>query len=153
MSKVHHAAITTEDVDTSLRFWVEGLGFSVLMDEAFEGDWPTLFGVTTTELRSLFLGSPSDSNCGIVELVQFERIEDEQPGDRVAVPPVPLRQGFFLLSLHADLDSVLPRLSALGVGGDPRVSEVAPGVRLCVVIDPNGVVVELMDGAYDLTAG
>ena len=49
-----------------------------------------------------------------------------------------------LLSLHADLDAVLPRLAALGVGGEPVVAAVA-GVRLAVVRDPNGVQVELMD--------
>ena len=49
-----------------------------------------------------------------------------------------------LLSLHADLDTVLPRLAALGVGGEPIVAAVG-GVRLAVVRDPNGVQVELMD--------
>ena len=53
-------------------------------------------------------------------------------------------EGFFLLSLSADLDEVLPRLDALGVGGQPTVAAVGP-VRLAVVHDPNGVRVELMD--------
>jgi hypothetical protein len=52
--------------------------------------------------------------------------------------------GFFLLSLFADLDAVLPRLADLGVGGVPKVIDVQ-GVRLAVVHDPNGVRVELMD--------
>jgi hypothetical protein len=50
----------------------------------------------------------------------------------------------FLLSLYADLDEVLPRLAQLGVGGEPRVAMLGP-VRLVVVTDPNGVMVELMD--------
>jgi len=49
-----------------------------------------------------------------------------------------------LLSLYADLDEVLPRLAALGVGGEPVVEPLGP-VRLAVVHDPNGVRVELMD--------
>ena len=53
-------------------------------------------------------------------------------------------EGFFLLSLYADLDTVLPRLAALGVGGEPTLEPVGP-VRLAVVHDPNGVRVELMD--------
>jgi len=48
------------------------------------------------------------------------------------------------LSLYADLDAVLPRLAALGVGGTPTVEAVG-AVRLAVVHDPNGVRVELMD--------
>ncbi len=41
------------------------------------------------------------------------------------------RPGLFLLSLFADLDEVLPRLAALGVGGEPRVAARArpPGGR------------------------
>ena len=52
--------------------------------------------------------------------------------------------GFFLLSLSVDLDTVLPRLAGLGLGGQPVVTPVGP-VRLAVVHDPNGVRVELMD--------
>ena len=48
------------------------------------------------------------------------------------------------MSLYADLDTVLPRLAALGVGGEPTLEPVGP-VRLAVVHDPNGVRVELMD--------
>jgi hypothetical protein len=51
-----------------------------------------------------------------------------------------------LLSLFADLDNVLPRLAELGVGGEPVVAAVGP-TRLAVVLDPDGVRVELMDTA------
>ena len=33
----------------------------------------------------------------------------------------------------------------MGLGGDARVVDAAPGVRLGVVFDPNGIMVELMD--------
>ena len=42
--KIHHSAICTRDLDASVRFWRDGLGFVEQMDERFEGDWPTLFG-------------------------------------------------------------------------------------------------------------
>ena len=158
MSRVHHSAIVTRNVDESRRFWCEGLGFSVLMDESFDGDWPRLFGATTTRLRSLFLGASGDTESGIVELVDFGRQDDAAVGgvasrsraDDLRPPPEP---GFLLLSLRANLDEVLPRLARLGLGGEPETAEVAPGVRLCVVTDPNGVLVELMDGASDPTTG
>jgi glyoxylase I family protein len=38
---IHHSAICVRDVEASLRFWRDGLGFEVLMDERFTGDWPT----------------------------------------------------------------------------------------------------------------
>ena len=156
--KIHHSAIVTNEVEKSLLFWTEGLGLSILMDEKFDGDWPKLFGATSTRLRSLFLGSPDDPHCGIVELVELGRLDAEEDAViqgqvEIGPPGASPMPGFLLLSLHADLAEVLPRLAALGLGGEPRVAEVAPGVRLCVVTDPNGVVVELMDGASEPVAG
>jgi catechol 2,3-dioxygenase-like lactoylglutathione lyase family enzyme len=113
------------------------------MDGDFDGDWPHLFGADTERLHSVFLGSPDRTDAGIVELVRFGGVDaDDRTGERQ-----PLATGFFLVSLEAELDVVLPRLAGLGLGGEPRVTEVAPGVRLCTVTDPDGVLVELMDGA------
>ena len=111
MAKVHHSAIVTRDVEASLVFWRDGLGLDVLMDETFEGPWPELFGTASTKLRSIFLGDASAGDSGIVELVARPRVRP-QPTRRRHVPA----EGFFLLSLFADLDEVLPRLAALGVG-------------------------------------
>lgn len=138
MAKVHHSAIVTRDVEASLVFWRDGLGLDVLMDETFEGPWPELFGWDATTLRSVFLGDASAADGGIVELVASAGTVEGSPGPGSNV------EGFFLLSLFADLDVVLPRLAELGVGGDPTVSAVGP-TRLAVVHDPNGMRVELMD--------
>jgi glyoxylase I family protein len=138
VAKVHHSAIATRDVEASLVFWRDGLGLQVLMDHSFEGPWPELFRAASTMLRSVFLGEAGAPDSGIVELVALENTAP--PG---AAPPGPA-EGFFLLSLYADLDTVLPRLAALGVGGEPTVAAVGP-VRLAVVHDTNGVAVELMD--------
>lgn len=140
MAKVHHSAIVTQDLETSLVFWRDGLGLDVLMDETFEGPWPELFGWRSATLRSVFLGEAAAGDSGIVELVASEGTSADVPAPGGNV------EGFFLLSLFADLDEVLPRLAALGVGGEPTVSAVGP-TRLAVVHDPNGVRVELMDTA------
>jgi catechol 2,3-dioxygenase-like lactoylglutathione lyase family enzyme len=138
VARVHHAAIGTRDVEASLAFWRDGLGFDVLMDHSFEGPWPELFGGTATTLRSVFLGDPAAPESGIVELVDLDGMAPAfEPGPGPAA-------GFFLLSLYADLDVVLSRLAGLGLGGEAVVASVGP-VRLAVVHDPNGVRVELMD--------
>lgn len=142
MAKVHHSAIATRDVEASLVFWRDGLGLAVLMDHEFEGPWPELFGARARTLRSVFLGEAGALESGIVELVAFEGTAPSRAGAD-AGPSGPV-EGFFLLSLYADLDIVLPRLAALGVGGEPTLEPVGP-VRLAVVHDPNGVRVELMD--------
>lgn len=138
MPAIHHTAICTRDVDASLRFWRDGLGFQVLMDETFTGDWPTLLRAPDTSLRSVFLGDPANADSGIVELVDLGPVDDGAPGDGSPSP------GFLLVSLMTDLDAALDRLAELGLGGAPRRIE-ASGVGMAVVTDPDGVVVELID--------
>ena len=60
MLGVHHAAICTADVERSLRFWRDGLGFTELFDRTFSGNWPELFGAVSDQLRSIFLGDPQN---------------------------------------------------------------------------------------------
>ena len=105
---------------------------------------PSSSAARGTSLRSVFLGDPSGPESGIVELVELDGMAP--PVDAASAPVA----GFFLLSLYADLDAVLPRLAGLGLGGEPVVAPVGP-VRLAVLHDPNGVRVELMDTAAQAT--
>jgi catechol 2,3-dioxygenase-like lactoylglutathione lyase family enzyme len=147
MTQVHHTAIRVTDVERSLRFWSEGMGFRVLMDRTFEGDWPTLFGAAVTSLRSLFLGDPGSPDSGLVELVFLDRTKSEagppEVGHGVARLP---SQGFMLVSIMTDVDATLARLDVLELGGDPRQISVT-GIQMCTVVDPDGVLVELVDSA------
>ena len=135
--KAHHTAICTVDVDESLRFWRDGLGFEVLMDMVFEGGWRELFDAPTDSLRSIFLGDPADQTAGVVELVDFGPVPDAAP----AVGPA---TGFFLVSVYTGVDAALARLAELDLGGEARRIEVH-GVAMAVVTDPNGLRVELID--------
>ncbi len=137
MPVVHHTAICTRDVEASLHFWRDGMGFTVMMDEQFEGDWPTLLRGPQTSLRSVFLGDPAAST-GIVELVDLGPVDDRGP------QPPPVGTGFLLVSVMADVKDTLARMSSLGLGGVPRRIETF-GVAMSTVVDPNGVVVELID--------
>ena len=142
MSGIHHAAIVTADVDSSKRFWCDGLGLAELFDYTFTGDWPTLFNASTDKLRSVFLGDPNTPDTGIVELVQFEGTE---PAPK---PPDVPTFGFFLLSLQRDVEPTLATLATLGF--DDRVRRIempAPGgktVAMAVITAPDGVRVELI---------
>lgn len=136
MTKAHHTAICTNDVDASLSFWRDGLGLAVTMDHEFDGDWPTLFEAPSKRLRSVFLGDPTDPSAGIVELVDLGPLAE--PGGGTAPTT-----GFFLVSVYLDVEATLTRLAALGLGGEPRRIEVH-GVAMAVVRDPNGVRVELI---------
>ncbi len=139
-NKVHHSAICTMDLATSLAFWRDGIGLREQMDETFKGDWPTLFGSRQPTLRSIFLGDPADTMSGLVELVEFEGGVDEG-----AAPPPSPTVGFFLLSVYTSVEETLGRLAELGLGGPPRRIALPVGVEMAVVRDPNGVLVELID--------
>ena len=139
MPVIHHSAICVRDVEASLRFWRDGIGFRVVMDERFEGDWPTLLRAPSRHLRAIFLGDPGRPDAGIVELVDLGAAE--RPGDDAAAGAT---TGFLLLSVVADVDATLARLAELGLGGSPRRIDVS-GVAMAVVQDPDGVLVELVD--------
>ncbi len=138
--RIHHTAICTSDIELSLRFWRDGLGFSEQMDERFEGDWPALFNAPQPALRSVFLGDPTDSTAGILELVEFEG----GVGAASAPSPVP-SVGFFLVSVYLSVDNTLAQLERLGMGGPPTRIALPGPVHMAVVHDPNGVKVELID--------
>jgi catechol 2,3-dioxygenase-like lactoylglutathione lyase family enzyme len=139
---VHHSAICTADVELSLKFWRDGLGFAELFDHTFNGDWPELFGAESDQLRSVFLGDPQTPDTGIVELVVFEGAGDAP--DPAARP----RHGFFLLSLQRDVDATLSALAALGFSdGVRRIGVPGPKgttVPMAVITAPDGVLVELI---------
>jgi len=139
---IHHTAIVTADVEASMRFWRDGLGFTELFDYTFTGDWPTLFGAATDQLRSIFLGDPALADTGIVELVV---LDGAQPSPSASDAPA---YGFFLLSLQRDVDATLTALADLGFdNGVRRIEMPAPGgkkVAMAVITAPDGVRVELI---------
>jgi glyoxylase I family protein len=142
-AKIHHSAICVRDFDTSLRFYRDGLGLSLLWEREFEGDWPTLFGAPEPKLHSAFLGDPGTPDAGIVELVEFVGGMDD--GTAQGAKP---QLGFFLLSFYVDVDDTLARLADLGLGGEPRRIAVKgmaeQHVPMATVRDPDGVIVELI---------
>ena len=145
MPGIHHTAIVTSDVDAALRFWRDGLGLVELFDHTFTGDWRTLFGADTDQLRSIFLGDQVTPDTGIVELVVL---------DGSAWGPMPSDAptfGFFLLSLQRDVDATLTALDELGFrDGVRRIEMPAPGgktVAMAVITAPDGVRVELIGPA------
>lgn len=139
---IHHAAICTADVELSLRFWRDGLGFTELFDQTFTGNWPELFGAKTDRLRSVFLGDPDTPDTGIVELVVLDGADDAAP------PPARPRHGFFLLSLQRDVEAALSGLASLGFADGVRRTTIAGPdgrtVPMAVITAPDGVLVELI---------
>jgi len=149
--RLHHGAICVDDVEASLRFYRDGLGLAVLVDQVFEGDWPALFGAPSRSLRSVMLGDPARPDAGIVELVVFGGVGPDHAGSAGSEvvstsPSPPPRRGFFLLSFFVDVPATLTRLAALGYHQVRRIEQPGPRgpVLMATVYDPNGVLVELI---------
>jgi len=138
---IHHTVIRVRDMERSLAYWREGVGLELMMDGEFEGDWPTLFNVPSTSLRSVFLGD-ADRGGGILELVDFGT-----PGSRQSAADVP-PEGLMLVAFQCAIDPVLARLEAMGGEGPLReiTAQSARGpVRIVLLEDPNGVRFELTE--------
>lgn len=140
MTQLHHAGVCVRDLDTSMRFYVDGLELQVLVDTVLTNDLEPLLGVTTEEVRFVFLGSSDNPDSGIVELIDLglPAIADGQPQQGLPA------RGVFLLSVQVDVDAVLSRLAELGLGGTPRTFITPTGATAATVVDPDGVMVELL---------
>jgi catechol 2,3-dioxygenase-like lactoylglutathione lyase family enzyme len=137
---MHHAGVCVRDMETSLRFYRDGLELTVLADKVLDADLEPLLGVRTESVRTVFLGDSGHPDSGIVELLDLgvPDIADEPPQGGLPT------RGVFLLSLQVDVKAVLARLAEMGLGGTPRVMPTPGGGVAATVTDPDGVMVELL---------
>jgi catechol 2,3-dioxygenase-like lactoylglutathione lyase family enzyme len=140
MTLLHHAGICCRDVDESLRFYRDGVGLTVLTDVVLDADLAPLLGVTTTSVRTVFLGDADRPDAGIVELLHLGVASVDDAAPQSGTPA----RGVFLLSLQVDVDDVLTRLAELGFGGTPLSMPTPGGGKAATVVDPDGVMVELL---------
>jgi catechol 2,3-dioxygenase-like lactoylglutathione lyase family enzyme len=139
--QLHHASLFVRDAEASLRFYRDGLGFTVFVDREFEGQWPELFGVQSRRLRALILGDPDDPGAGGVELVTFAEPVPDGP------PPAAPVTSTVMLAFFVELETMLPRLLEHG-GTDPRKGTLSSGSVAATVRDPDGILVELLDVSH-----
>lgn len=141
MAIVHHSGICPADMESSLRFYRDGIGLDVLVDTVLETDLEPLLGTRTDSVRTVFLGDAQNRSAGIVELLDLGTPDVANDPAQRGVPA----RGLFLISLQVDIPMVLERLAALGLGGVPRTMYTPRGdVLACSVVDPDGVTVELL---------
>jgi catechol 2,3-dioxygenase-like lactoylglutathione lyase family enzyme len=133
---LHHVTLFVRDADRSTRFYRDGLGFKILIDREFEGDWPGLFGVESKRLRAVLLGDAERPHQ--VELVTFA--EPVPAGPPVGEPAT----GTAVLTFMVDLEAILPTLLAAGAT-DLRRTQLRNGNAAATVRDPDGVMVQLLD--------
>jgi catechol 2,3-dioxygenase-like lactoylglutathione lyase family enzyme len=138
MAFVHHFGIAVVDLEDSIRFWREGLGFEVILDEHYERDWQRLLGSPCTNVHIVALASPQYPATCAVELIKFT---DDVERPRPAGPPI----GVSHLSVVIDDDEVFERLATLGYSSFEEDANEVDGMefRLWFFRGPDGVIVEL----------
>lgn len=147
LSAVHHVALTVTDLQRSIAFYRDILGFHPMLDISIEGsNMERLLQLHPgTTGRSVILQQGSEP-IGQVELIQFD-----PPLDPSTKPKRPGDPGVFLLSFQVqdeELQAVYLRLQERGVRfyTDPQgVSFAGLGsARAVVCEDPDGIMIELI---------
>lgn len=138
-----HAGITVRDMETSLRFYRDGLGLPMQFDRLIDSDYlREVLALEFRAIRAVYLDIPGG---GIVELLEYQGIE------RLPARSRPSDYGAGHLCLYVDdVEGMTERLRA--VGGEPRsaapvaiTSGPNAGARSIYLLDPDGYAVELFE--------
>jgi catechol 2,3-dioxygenase-like lactoylglutathione lyase family enzyme len=140
VTALHHAGVCCRDIEESLRFYRDGIGLVVLADVVLAADLKPLLGVSTRSVRTVFLGEAEQPDAGIVELLDLGVATIGNADPQAGTPA----RGVFLLSVQVDVAEALGRLADMGLGGTPLTMTVPGGKQAATVVDPDGVMVELL---------
>ena len=136
-----HTGFTVTNLDRSLSFWRDVLGFELSHRAHQTGDLAReITGVPGAEISLAVLKAPGH---------KIELLEYHAPADRKRVDLRPCDVGSVHVALTVDdLDAVLDTIAASGwkAAGKPQTLRTGPnaGKRVVYVHDPDGTTIELM---------
>lgn len=136
-----HTGITVSDLERSLVFWRDVLGFELSHRAHQTGELAAaITGVPGAEILIAVLKVPGH---------KIELLEYRAPADRKHLRPRPCDIGSLHVALTVDdLDAVIETIAASGwkTAGKPQTLTVGPnaGKRVIYVRDPDGTTIELM---------
>lgn len=138
---LHHASITTPDLDRLSVFYREQLGFETVLETAWEAGNTTadnIFGLKHTAVRMVMLRTRN----ACLELFEFA-----QPQGKASDPQRPVcDQGITHICLAvSDLAGEYARLSAAGMPFHSAPQDVPGLCRAVYGRDPDGNIVELVE--------
>jgi glyoxylase I family protein len=138
-----HTGITVSNLERSLAFWRDVLGFELSHTAHQTGELAReIIGVAGAELKLAVLKAPGGHKIELLEYLA--------PPDRTKHPDLrPCDVGSVHVALTVnDLDAVLQRIAASGwkAAGKPQTLQSGPnaGKRVVYVRDPDGTTIEFM---------
>ena len=140
-----HTGITVSNLERSLAFWQDVLGFELSHRAHQTGDLASeITGVPGAEISLAVLKTPGGH--------KIELLEYHAPPDRKHADLRPCDVGSVHVALTVDdLDSVLEAIAASGwkAAGKPQTLQSGPnaGKRVVYVRDPDGTTIEFMQPA------
>ena len=139
VERVSHIGVCVSDMERSMRFYREALGFAVAHELRVDGEpSDTLLGLRGVELHAVYI----ERDGFRLELLYFG--SPSSPGS----PPARRMNdlGFTHLSVQvADVDATLARLEEQGATIDRSTRIVVQGVAVAAFVrDPDGLPIELV---------
>lgn len=136
-----HGGITVKDMETSLKFYRDGLQLDVEFDVLNDKDYlRKVVALPFSAIRIVYLRIP---NSGFIELLEYRGLERQPASAR----PCDFGGGHLCLYVD-DIDALVNRMHGLGYSSrsESAVDIVAGpniGARVVYLIDPDGYFVEL----------
>jgi catechol 2,3-dioxygenase-like lactoylglutathione lyase family enzyme len=137
----NHTSFTVADIDRSVRFWTEQLGFTGAPPSPRQGDWQErVTGVPGASLLVAHLFGHGHH----VELIEYRQ------GAIAGQAPSPAAAGAAHVCLEVDdIDATWAALVAAGATPQGAIADVAAGpvagCRAGYIRDPNGILIELLE--------
>jgi catechol 2,3-dioxygenase-like lactoylglutathione lyase family enzyme len=139
-----HTGITVSNLERSVRFWQNVLGFEFSHAAHQKGELAQeITGVSGAEIKLAVLKAPGGHK---IELLEYCAPPDRKK--HIDLRPCDVASAHVALLVH-DLEAVLERIAASGwkAVGKPQTLKTGPnaGKRVVYVRDPDGTTIELME--------
>jgi len=141
---VRHVVIVVSDLEASLHFYRDILGWKVVYENIISPELAEFLNVPGGEGRNIMLQQREDMFHGMIELVAFTKPEIESP-PKAGLGVRGLRMLSFLVN---DLDGVYQVLMEEGIEvySPPDISNLGKyTVKVCIVKDPDDVLLEIIE--------
>jgi lactoylglutathione lyase len=146
INRPHHMGIQVADLDRSLAFYVDTLGFEVVFRWNPQAEYiRTITGYPDADIHAAILRMPGDTSV-FLEILEYRNV-DKAPVDTRTANPGTAHLAFFT----DDCDALYAGLVAKGVASvsAPVTPTIGPNKdgRAVYMIDPDGIRVEFITSA------